>query len=221
MDLLQLHSAEKTGANFNLETYLDGRELCIDIADEIISKVVSGMSEADGQQLIKETFRSHGINKFWHQAKFRIGADTLKDFRELPDTSLRTVAGDVCFIDLGPVIDDHEADYGRTFVVGDSKPNHLIESCEKIFRSSADAWKSRGLSGLELLNHADELSKSHGYLLNPAMAGHRLGDFPHKIHSSDKLFDFNGVPTQHLWILEIHILDSKNNRGAFFEDLLL
>ena len=80
---------------------------------------------------------------------------------------------------------------------------------------------AKKLSGIELFNFASLLAKDYGYELNPMMAGHRLGDFPHKLFSSQKLFELGVSPNKNLWVLEIHIIDKANQVGAFFEDILL
>lgn len=211
---------EKVGEKFNLETFKRARALCIACVNEIIQKTQIGMTEAQGQALIQSVFREKGVTKFWHPSKFRIARDTMKSFRELPDPNLVIQAHDICFVDVGPIIEDHEADYGQTFIVGSQEVDHLIQSCHEVFLQTAQAWKNKKLTGKKLYQFAQDLTEKYGYELNPLMAGHRLGDFPHKIFSSQKLNEFEYSPNENLWILEIHIVDKKNNRGAFFEDLL-
>jgi hypothetical protein len=53
------------------------------------------------------------------------------------------------------------------------------------------------------------------------MYGHRVGDFPHAVHTKAKLGDLPFNPAPNLWILEIHVLDEELGRGAFFEDVLI
>ncbi len=43
----------------------------------------------------------------------------------------------------------------------------------------------------KLFEYANELANKQGYKLNPMMSGHRLGDFPHKLFSSEKLFEIS------------------------------
>jgi Xaa-Pro aminopeptidase len=218
------NTIEATGAKFDLKTYFAARDLCLQVVDEIIARVEPGISEADGQELIKTCFARHGITKFWHPSKFRIGADTTKTFRAPPDATLLTEAGEMCFVDVGPIIDEHEADFGRTFIVGGGVGaagyERLIASCEQVFRDTAAVWKADGLTGLALFNYAQARARELGYELNPLMAGHRLGDFPHHVHSRQGLFEFNQVPSKNLWVLEIHLRDLGLDRGAFFEDVL-
>jgi hypothetical protein len=221
-----MESLEQTGEKFNLDTYLSARQLCKSVVRKIATLVEPGISETIGQQFIKEEFAKVGVSKFWHPSKFRIGPETMKSFREIPNETIRLGKGDVFFLDVGPIIDDHEADYGETFIsatMGSSNEElkKLSEASIKIWNETASRWKNEKLSGVALFNFADQLAKSYEYQLNPLMAGHRLGDFPHALFSKEKLFSLDFVPRENLWVLEIHLVDTKLQRGAFFEDVLL
>ncbi len=219
---------EKTGDKFQLETYFKARELCLSVVDLISKKVTAGMNEADGQQLIKEAFNDAGITKFWHPSKFRIGSDTTKSFRELPTPELQLAAGDLFFVDVGPIFEDHESDFGETFIFPPSMANNptaekvlLRDASEKIWQETASLWKAGQISGMELYQRADQQARSLGYRLNPLMAGHRLGDFPHSLFSKEKLAALATKPAVNLWVLEIHIVSDHLRCGSFFEDILL
>jgi len=212
---------EKNGEKFNLETFLKARTLCIQIVNEIVKSIPIGINEQETQNLIKAIFEKHNITKFWHPTKFRIGVDTIKSFRELSDNTLFTQKGTLCFVDVGPVIFEHEADYGCSFLVQDDTEMDLVKASYKIFEASKVAWFEKSLSGIDLYQYASCLAKTLGYELGPMMNGHRLGDFPHRIHSSQKLNEYSVYPNKNLWILEIHLIDKNNNQGAFFEDLLM
>lgn len=222
-----MFDCEKNGEKFRLKTYLEAREICHKVTEEIIAQIIPGMNEEEGQLLVKEVFKKYGITHFWHPTKFRIGTNTTKTFRDISNPETCCETGDLCFVDLGPIINEHEADFGRTFVVGgaltarDSDFVKLINASESVFLSAAEAWKSKGLTGLELLQFADQKCRELGYKINPLMAGHRLGDFPHHVHSKQKLFEFEGTPTENLWVLEIHVINENTQRGAFFEDILV
>ncbi len=217
---------EKTGDKFSLEKYFEAQELCRRVVDSVAEKVTLGMNEIDGQSLIRDEFSKVGIQKFWHPSKFRIGSETMKSFRELPDHSVCLQAGDLFFIDVGPIIDDHEADFGKTFTF-DCNTSAPIENLlrlesgsHEVWKETADAWKNSHLNGIELMNVADRAAKKLGLILSHSMAGHRLGDFPHALFSKSSLFSFKAVPTSSLWVLEIHLIDKNIQRGAFFEDIL-
>lgn len=217
---------ERTGMHFNLKTYLAARDLCQTVVGLISEKVREGMTEDDGQDLIANEFKSAGIGKFWHPSKFRIGADTVKSFRELPDKSIELKNGDIFFIDVGPVFDDHEADYGETFVFGTTHPDSqalrsVADASKKIWNEVADIWRTQALSGQRLYSEAEALTRSLGFKLNPLMAGHRLGDFPHALHCKERLATMDFSPSPYLWVLEIHIINESLQRGAFYEDILI
>ncbi len=215
---------ENIGENFHLETYLEAQQICIAVTNEIIERVEPGMTEKDGQRLVIEAYKHHGIRKFWHGSKFRIGKDTLKDFSEKPDSSIVCEAGELCFVDLGPIINKHEADFGRTFIIGGKgrdEYQRLVDANKVVFDQVADEWRSKQLTGKQLLKFAEDAAAKFGYKLNPKMAGHRLSDFPHRVHTTKPLFTFSKVPKPHLWVLEIHLWDEKLERGAFYEDILI
>ena len=216
-----------TGEKFNLETYLAARELCHGVVEKIAALVGPGISEGEGQQLIKQEFAKVGVKKFWHPSKFRIGSETQKSFRELPDESVRLGAGDIFFLDVGPIVEEHEADYGKTFVLpspstqsNSTKLALLTDASFQIWLETANQWRRTRLSGVDLFEFANHAAQARGYQLNPLMAGHRLGDFPHALFSRDKLFSVNLIPSENLWVLEIHVLSATLQRGAFYEDIL-
>lgn len=63
------------------------------------------------ETLIIDTFKAKGVTHFWHPTEVRISSDTVKSFREISDPNLKCVTSDICFLDLGPIINGHEADY--------------------------------------------------------------------------------------------------------------
>ena len=146
----------------------------------------------------------------------------------MPDQDLKIKSGDICFIDVGPIINDHEADFGRTFVFESEKlnpqdlavKNKLIEASHKVFQFTVQAWKKDKLSGFALYQLAQKYALDLGYVLNLGMDGHRLGDFPHHVHTRIGLGEFEQTPITDLWVLEIHLLDRINKLGAFYEDIL-
>jgi methionine aminopeptidase len=220
-----MNLVEMTGEKFNLDFYLASQNICREVTNHIAKLIAPGISEKEGQSLISEELKKVGVKKFWHPTKFRFGSDTLKNFRELPDESLRLQSGDVFYIDVGPVFEDHEADYGKTFVLpGENKDlqrlHQLTEASIEVWIRTQRKWQETKLTGIGLLNYASDIAKTFDFELNPYMAGHRLGDFPHALFSKEKLFESKIVPSKNLWVLEIHLLDKKTGRASFFEDIL-
>ena len=58
-----------------------------------------------------------GISTYWHKRIVRAGRNTLAPYDENPP-DLTIGEDDILFLDLGPVFEEWEADFGRTFVVG-------------------------------------------------------------------------------------------------------
>jgi len=212
---------ENIGEKYNLEKFLMAREKTIGMTREIASSVRAGMSENDGQEIIKQTFIKNNIERLWHPSKFRIGKNTLKSFGEMSDSKVVLQPNDIFFLDLGPVVDGHEGDYGETFSLGSSENfSEIIFSSKKIFKEVARVWRSEGLTGVELYKHASDFSQKMGYVLNLKMDGHRLSDYPHAIHFKGSLSEVQIIPKPNLWVLEILIRHSHLPFGAFAEDLL-
>lgn len=59
----------------------------------------------------------YGITKYWHKRIVRAGKNTLLPYDDNPP-DLTIGDDDILFLDFGPVFEDWEADFGRTFVLG-------------------------------------------------------------------------------------------------------
>ncbi len=57
------------------------------------------------------------IKKYWHKRIVRAGENTLHPYNENPP-DLVVKEDDILFIDFGPILEEWEADYGRTYVIG-------------------------------------------------------------------------------------------------------
>jgi Xaa-Pro dipeptidase len=64
--------------------------------------------------LAKQMF---GISTYWHKRIVRAGHNTLAPYDDNPP-DLTVGEDDILFLDLGPVLEEWEADFGRTFVLG-------------------------------------------------------------------------------------------------------
>ena len=181
-------------------------------------------------QLANELF---GIEKYWHKRIVRSGANTLSPYNENPP-DLIIQDDDILFFDFGPVIEDWEADLGRTYVIGDDPVKHKLKNDIETAWHEAKLWFSRQtrLTGAEFYNYAVELANTYGWEYGGEIAGHLIGEFPHEkvepgnyhlyVHpgNPDDMFmpDKNGNKRE--WILEIHFVDRKKKIGGFFEQLL-
>ncbi len=174
-----------------------------------------------------------GIRKYWHKRIVRAGINTLCPYRENPP-NLFLQEDDLVFFDFGPVFEEWEADFGRTYLLGtDPIKQKMIDHLEIIFRESKQYHDDHiNISGSQLFNDVVARSKKYGYLYGGPHAGHLIGIFPH-----EKLLgecaenyicpdnnrpmrdpDINGNPRH--WILEIHLVNQERQYGAFYEQLL-
>ena len=211
---------EGLGEKFDLDVYLKSQEKTRQLVKKFSQFIVPGITESDAKVLLEKTMDASGLEKRWHPTKLRFGPNTTCSFREesVPTTLSDS---DIFFLDIGPVYSQHEADYGETFVIGnDPKLIHLRDSTRVVFNKTKEAWTSSKFTGQELYQYAEEEAKNLGLRLNTNMYGHRMGDFPHALHSRAKLGNLDHTPSPNLWILEIHLIDDTINCGAFFEDLL-
>lgn len=220
MEHAQEDSRQRLGEKFNLEKYLQARELTIKTINFCQNLIHPGMNEAEGISIVHNELKKVNVNKFWHPTKFRIGKNTTKKFSEQSEQVILEKE-DIYFIDVGPILFDHEADFGQTFVL-ENNPQylHLQKSAQLVFQKTANAFLEHKLNGKDLYRFAEEVARELNLEINLDMNGHRLGDFPHALFYKGSLSEFEKIPDKHLWVLEIHLIDHKIGRGAFFEDLL-
>ena len=214
----QIHSVSE---KFCLDKFFKARLLTKEAVSRVKSRVEIGMSEKDGLNLIDEVLNQMGAQKKWHPNKFRIGGNTIKSFRDKSNEGIVLQENDLFFLDIGPVWEDHEGDYGETFVSGNNKEyEQIIKACHSIFEETAKQWRENRKSGIELYQFAKNYTQSLGYKFNDRMNGHRIGDFPHHLFYKGPMIDLEETPCDKLWVLEIHILDKESRYGAFYEDIL-
>jgi methionine aminopeptidase len=147
----------------------------------------------------------------------------------------RTVAeNDLLYVDVGPVFDGFEGDVGKTYLLGtDPDKSRLVRDLEAIFHTARGQYQARpGMTGAELYALVSRLSSEAGWLYGNTTAGHLVGPFPHlKVYGdmpANQIRPENHTPMnaasadglKRHWILEIHLVDSNQTYGGFFEDLL-
>ncbi|MAZ48018.1 MAG: hypothetical protein CME65_05615 [Halobacteriovoraceae bacterium] len=208
---------------FKLGDFLKARDKTVKLIDLTVSKLEEGMKEPDCIALLEKLMKDFGVEKKWHPTKFRIGSDTLKSFSEKSTDLPPLKDGEIFFIDIGPVWENYEGDYGQTFIFNQAKSefSELASKAQQVFKYTKDQWVENNLSGTDLYKSAEKYSETLGVKLNMNMGGHRLGDFPHHLFYRGDLAEINEAPVDNLWVLEILIADQKLNRGAFFEDILI
>lgn len=175
----------------------------------------------------------YGIETYWHKRIVRAGPNTLCPYLENPpDGILR--ADDIVFVDLGPVFEEWEADFGRTFVLGSDPAKHKLKKDVGLAFAAGKRYfqENPNIRACELYRHAEQLAAQYGWEYGGPIAGHLIGQFPHEkiagdkvtlyIHPENRLsmssLDESGRPRH--WILEIHFVDRSRQIGGFYEELL-
>ena len=101
----------------------DAETKAIALFNEIEKTIVrSGVSEKQMSDEIHKLGQDrYGVRTHWHKRVVRAGPNTREPFKEDPPDRM-IEDGDILYVDLGPVFEEWEADFGRTFVLG-SKPD--------------------------------------------------------------------------------------------------
>ena len=80
--------------------------------------LIPGITEKElNSSIFNLAFKLFGIEKYWHKRIVRAGKNTLKPYDENPE-NLTLKPDDILFIDFGPIFEEWEADFGRTYVLG-------------------------------------------------------------------------------------------------------
>ncbi|AZQ43913.1 M24 family metallopeptidase [Nonlabens ponticola] len=193
----------------------------------------AGQTEKEINEAIFKLARElYGIEKYWHKRIVRAGRNTLHPYEENPE-NLVVQEDDIVFLDFGPIIEEWEADYGRTYVLGnDEIKKKLAADSEKLwYIAQKYLTDNPSMTGSQLYEYCAELAADHGWEYGGPIAGHLIGHFPHeqleKELKTNYIHPENHVPmnaldqsgNQRHWIIEIHIVDKKKEIGAFFEQV--
>jgi Xaa-Pro dipeptidase len=227
-----MEQLEDTRAAALLEAQIKAQRLFAEVGER--SLIRQGRSETEiNESIYTLAQRMYGINRYWHKRIVRAGRNTLQPYDENPP-DLKVSEDDIVFLDLGPVFEDWEADFGRTYVVGsDPLKLKLCRDIEEAFKSGKKYFQQRPeITASELYRHAQELAQQSGWEYGGPIAGHLIGVFPHEKIPGDKItlyvhpknpnrmktLDASGQ-SRH-WIFEIHFVDRAREIGGFYEELL-
>ena len=185
---------------------------------------------ADIHALARSRF---GLRRHWHKRIARSGPNTLLGYRDDPPDRALT-ADDIVYLDFGPVFEQWEADFGRTYALGDDPAKHrLIADLGTAFARGKELYRcTPGLSAGALYDFMAGLAPEYGWEFGASTAGHLIGEFPHERapgaarqlsirHGNDLPLRQRGVDggIRH-WILEVHFVDRARQIGGFYEELL-
>jgi Xaa-Pro aminopeptidase len=196
--------------------------------------VATGRRDREVSDAIRDlAHEMFGVQRFWHKRIVRSGEHTLRPYQDNPPD--RVIGeDDIAFVDFGPIFSGWEADFGRTFVLGDDPVKHrLRDDLAMIFAAGQRRFRETpGINGEDLFAYVCGLAVDLGWEIGATHTGHLIGDFPHERIDNDKvsLYITTGSaepmrrpdPAGRLchWILEIHLVDRARGFGGFYEQLL-
>jgi hypothetical protein len=193
-----------------------------------------GAKESEiNEGIYKLAAHMYGIARYWHKRIVRAGRNTLAPYDENPP-DLTVAEDDIAFLDLGPVLEEWEADFGRTYVVGNDPLKHkLCHDIEEAFANGKQYFHQHPeITGAGLYAYVQELGELAGWEFGGPIAGHLIGVFPHQKIPGDKITLYvhpknharmrmpNASGREPHWILEIHFVDRTRQIGGFYEELL-
>ncbi|AZE47981.1 Xaa-Pro aminopeptidase [Pseudomonas chlororaphis] len=212
---------EAAGLAYTLQGMLHAKHKTWEAITQIAACIQPGMLESQARALGLKVLAELGMDRIWHPALVRFGANTLKTFKQRSEGDPVLGDNDIFFIDLGVVWDRHEGDCGATFVTGnDPEMQACAAAAQTLFERVRDHWSEHKVAGPALYRYAEEQASAMGWVLNLEIKGHRVSDFPHAIYRAGDLGNFEACPNVGLWILEIQIAHPTRPFGAFYEDLL-
>jgi Xaa-Pro dipeptidase len=219
-----------------VERLLDAEAKAAQLFDEIERRAMirAGVGERElSDEIHALAAEKFGVTRHWHRRIVRAGENTLQPFQEHPPD--RVIADDdIVFLDFGPIFEEWEADFGRTFVLSDDPDKHAVrDALPRVWQAGRDYFETHpDVTGAELFDFSVEAARAEGFGWGSHIAGHLVGEFPHKkivgngvqwyiTPGSDKPMrrkDPKGRICH--WILEIHLTDPARRIGGFYEQLL-
>jgi Xaa-Pro aminopeptidase len=215
---------------------LDAQAKAVELFTEIEARgiLVPGVRETVASDAIRDLAADmFGVDRYWHKRIVRAGINTLRPYRENPPD--RVIGeDDILFCDFGPIFEQWEADFGRTFVLGDDPAKHrLRDALPEVFHAGRKFFEAHpDITGEQLYAHVTELAEEAGWAFGGPHSGHLIGQFPHETIAGDKIESYiapgSGKPMRRRdrndqtchWILEVHLVDREREFGGFFEELL-
>jgi hypothetical protein len=215
---------------------LDAQAKAVELfaAIEPLGIIAPGVREIEASNAIRDlAAEMFGVSRHWHKRIVRAGLNTLQPYRaNPPDRAI--AADDIVFCDFGPIFEQWEADFGRTYVLGEDPVKlRLRDALPVMFDTGRRFFEEHeDVTGEQLYAHMVTLAQDAGWAFGGSIAGHLVGEFPHeKINGAEiesyiapgsdqpmRRHDRAGQICN--WILEVHLTDVGRHFGGFFEELL-
>jgi Xaa-Pro dipeptidase len=225
-----------TAEDVRVQRLLDAERKAAQLFEEIERRAMirPGLAEKELSDRIHDLAgEMFGVTRHWHRRIVRAGKNTLQPFQEHPPDRV-IVDDDIVFLDLGPIFEEWEADFGRTFVLGDDPhKTALRDALPRVWQAGRDHFASHPeITGAELFDYVVGVAGAEGFEWGSRIAGHLIGEFPHKKIAGPGvewiIMPGSTKPMRRTdprgrichWILEIHLVDRPRGFGGFYEQLL-
>src|SRR5271168_1864649 len=158
-----MNELEETRATELLEAQSKAERLFqeIDARGLIRPAVTEKTVNTDIYALAKEMY---GITTYWHKRIVRAGKNTLLPYAENPP-DLMIETDDILFLDLGPVFEHWEADFGRTFVLGSDPAKLKMKNDVGLAFAAGKQYfnENPAITSSELFAYAQSLAAQFGW----------------------------------------------------------
>ena len=223
--------------NQKLEQLIVAEAKAAQLFSEIEKREVikANVSEKDVNTAVYDlAFELFGIKKYWHKRIVRAGKNTLLPYKHNPD-DLIIQEDDIVFLDFGPVFEEWEADFGRTYVIGSNeKKLKLKADVERAWHEGKAFYQARKetITASELFHFTKTMAQLYGWTFGNHHCGHLIGNFPHEIIQGEELANYIHADNtlkmsdkdrnndDRFWIYEVHFIDEALQIGGFFEQLV-
>jgi Xaa-Pro dipeptidase len=222
--------------NTRVTKLLDAQDKAARLFDAVQNQglIRAGISERTLNDEIRDLANSmFGVTRHWHKRIARAGENTLETARDNPPDRI-IEDDDILFLDFGPIFEEWEADFGRTYVLGsDPRKLALRDALPGVWHAGREYFLQRPhITGAELFDHIVALSEGAGWAFGGAIAGHLVGEFPHEKIAGEEIDSYvapgSTLPMRRKdrsgrqchWILEVHLVDRDRRYGGFYEELL-
>jgi len=209
-------------------------------AEDLFAEVVdsglirAGVLESELSAAVHDLARKRfGVRRHWHKRVVRCGPNTVLTYHADPPDR-RTMEDDVVYLDFGPLFEAWEADYGKTYVIGNDPLKHkLVADIDAaLLRGKRKFMEDPTLTAGGLYDYVCTLAIEAGWEFAAPTAGHLIGHFPHETAPADPkrlsirhgnstdLRERDAKGARRHWILEIHFVNHAHTFGGFCEELL-
>ena len=150
--------------NARAERLLDAQDKAAQLFDEIERRAMirAGVGEKElSDEIHALAGQMFGVTRHWHRRIVRAGENTLQPFKEHPPDRV-VVDDDIVFLDFGPIFEEWEADFGRTYVLGDDPDKLAVrDALPRVWQAGRDYFANHAqVTGAELFDASVEAARA-------------------------------------------------------------